>query len=145
MSGMTFENLPAGFPRVPLTDRRVAADAIDLLITAEDRAGGCLGVLVCDVQHRGRLPVVVSDVPHDGDSRGLANLLDLLLPMVAADGGSVLIGRGRPRGGVPNDLDRAWHQQAIDSCAAKGVALLGFHLATRDGVFPLPEPMVAAS
>ncbi|HET7398970.1 MAG TPA: hypothetical protein VFJ94_10655 [Intrasporangium sp.] len=142
---MTFEDLPSRPQDIPLTDARVAADVIDLIIGDQDRADGCVGVMVCDDQHRGIQPVVVSDVPHDADSSGLAQLLDLLLPLVASNGGSVLVGRGRPRGGVPNDLDRQWHQQAIDSCAAHGVRLLGFYLATRDGVFPLPEPLVAAS
>ncbi len=142
---MTFQDLPAGASEIPLTDKRVAADVIDLILGDQDRAHGCIGVMVCDEQDRGIQPVVVSDVPHDAGSGGLAQLLDLLLPLVAQRGGSVLIGRGRPRGGVPNDLDRQWHQQAIDSCAAHGVRLLGFYLATRDGVHPLPDPLAAAS
>ena len=51
----------------------------------------------------------------------------------------------RPRGGVPTDPDRAWDQPTITGGAAHDVPLLGFYLATRDGVFPLPEPLAAAS
>lgn len=145
MGSMTFEDLPADVKDVPLTDPHVAADVMDRIIDLESRAGGCLGVMVCDEEHRGVMPIVLSDVPHDADSSGLAQLLDLVLPLVVERGGSVVIGRGRPRGRVPNDVDRAWHQQAIDSCAAHGVPLLGFYLATREGVFPLPEPLVSAS
>lgn len=102
--------------------------------------------MVCDSHDRGIQPIVLTDVPDDADSSGLRQLLELLLPIVAEDGGSVLIGRGRRRGSAPTDLDREWHQQAIESCAADGgVRLLGFYLATRDGVFPLPEPLSAAS
>ena len=67
------------------------------------------------------------------------------LPLVAENDGAVLIGRGRPHGTAPNDTDRAWHQMAIDRCADHDVDLLGYYLATADGVFRLPEPLSAAS
>lgn len=141
---MTFRDLPTGIKDLPLTDPRLAADVIDLMIGDEARASGCIGVMVCDSQDRGIQPIVLTDVPDSADSGGLRQLLELLVPIVAEDGGSVLIGRGRRRGAAPTDLDREWHQQAIDSCAASGVRLLGFYLATRDGIFRLPEPMSAA-
>jgi hypothetical protein len=71
--------------------------------------------------------------------------LDLVLPLVGQANGSVIIGRGRPRGTRPTDSDRAWHEQAIHSCREHGVRLLGFHLATCDGVLALPEPLQHAS
>jgi hypothetical protein len=55
----------------------------------------------------------------------------------------VLLARGRRRGLVPTDVDREWHQLAIDACAAHHVPLLGFHLATPDGVEDLPGPLDA--
>ena len=142
---MTFEDLPQNVKDIPLTDRRLAADVIDLLISEEDRAGGCVGLMVCDEEHRGILPIVLSDVPHNADVDALTTLLDLILPLVVERGGSLLMGRGRPGGGVPTDVDRTWHQQTIDSCRAHGVPLLGFHVATRDGITALPEPLTAAS
>ena len=142
---MTFRDLPPDLRDRSLTDRRLAADVIDLIIGDEDRARGCVGVMLCDHLDRGVQPVVVGDVPEDATSDGLHQLLELLLPVVAEDGGSVLVGRGRRRGSAPDDLDREWHQQAIDSCAAAGVRLLGFHVATRDGVITMPEPLTAAS
>ena len=142
---MTFEDLPPHVNRIPLTDRRVAADVIDLIIGDADRASGCIGLMLCDSEHRGLTPVIVSDVPSDADTHGLARLLELVLPLVAETGGSVLLGRGRPRGTTPNDADRAWHQTAIDHCTGHGVDLLGFYLATGDGIVRLPEPLTAAS
>ena len=144
MFAMTFEDLPLNVKEIPLTDRRVAADVIDLLISEEDRASGCVGLMVCDEEHRGILPIVLSDVPHDADVDALANLLNLILPLVVERGGSLLMGRGRPGGGVPTDVDRSWHQQTIDSSRSHGVRLLGFHVATRDGITALPEPLTAA-
>jgi hypothetical protein len=145
MSGMTFEDLPNDVRNLPLTDHRVAADVIDLLIGDGDRRAGCVALMVCDEEHRGIMPIVLSDVPHDADLGALVTLLDLLLPLVVERGGSLLMGRGRPGCGVPTDVDRAWHQQTIESCRAHGVRLLGFHVATRDGVTALPEPLTAAS
>ncbi len=81
----------------------------------------------------------------DAEAGGFAQLLDMLLPLVAENDGAVLIGRGRPHGTAPNDTDRAWHQMAIDRCADHDVDLLGYYLATADGVFRLPEPLSAAS
>lgn len=150
MADMTFENRPDHIDDLHLTDlcltdQRLAADVIDRIVSDSDRADGYLGIVVCDEQGRGLQPIVLPDVPYDADAAALAILLDQLLPVVAGQHGSVLVGRGRPRSGVPNDLDRAWHQQTIDSCAAHRVSLLGFFLATRDGVFRLPEPLAAAS
>ena len=142
---MTFKDLPTGIKDIPLTDASLQADVIDLIVGDEVRASGCIGVMVCDDQHRGIQPVVISDVPDSADPSTLRQLLELLLPLVAEQGGSLLIGRGRRRGSAPTDLDREWHQQALDSCTAGEVRLLGFYLATRDGVFAMPEPLSAAS
>lgn len=144
MAGMTFEDLPPRASKIPLTDRRVAADVIDLIIGDTDRATGCLGLMICDRHHRGVQPLVLHDIPPVADSSELAQLLNLVLPLVRENDGSVLIGRGRPRGSVPDDVDRAWHQRAIDLCGEAGVSLLGFYVATADGVFRLPEPLTAA-
>lgn len=145
MAGMTFEDLPPRASEIPLTDRRVAADVIDLIIGDTDRATGCVGLMICDSEHRGVQPLVLHDIPADADASGLAQLLRLILPLVTDNGGSVLIGRGRPHGSAPDDVDRAWHQRAIDLCGEAGAPLLGFYLATADGVFRLPEPLSAAS
>ena len=51
-------------------------------------------------------------------------LLDLLLPVVGELRGGVLVGRGRRRGLLPSDLDRAWHQATIE--ALKDADLVGF-------------------
>ena len=142
---MTFNDLPPDIKDIPLSDPVLQADVIDLIVGDEARASGCVGIMVCDDHDRGLQPVVITDVPEDADSSGLRQLLDLLLPVVAEEGGSVLIGRGRRRGSVPTDLDRSWHQLAIECCAARGVRLLGFYLATRETIVALPEPLSAAS
>ena len=141
---MTFKDLPPDIRNLSLTDARLAGDVIDLIIGDDARSRGSIGLMLCDGQDRGIQPVVLADVPADAECTVLRQLLDLFLPAVAEEGGSVLVGRGRRGGGAPNDLDREWHQQAIDCCAASGVRLLGFHLATSEGVFALPGPLTAA-
>lgn len=142
---MTFKDLPRGVKDLPLTDATLQADVIDLVIGDEARASGCIGVMLCDSQDRGIQPVVVSDVPNEADSAGLRQFLDLVLPVLADESGSVLVGRGRGGARRATDSDRQWHQCAIDSCARHGVRLLGFYLATPAGVDQLPGPLSVAS
>ena len=145
MAGMTFEDLPENANEIPLTDPVVAGDVIDLIIGEADRAAGCLAVMVCDSEHRGVQPILVGDVPDDADPGGLVNLLRAVAPLLQESGGSVLIGRGRAHGSRATDADREWHEAAIATCRAAGLQLLGFHVATAEGVLRLPDPLQAAS
>lgn len=142
---MSFHHLPDDLRDRPLTDPRTAADVVDLLVGDDDRHHGCVGLMLCDEAGRLLQPVVVGDVPENASTDGLVSVLGLFLPSLAEGGGSVLVVRGRRRGTLPNDLDREWHQVALDCCAATGVRLIGFQLATRDGVFELPPALRAAS
>ena len=142
---MTFRDLPRDIKSIPLTDPALATDVIDLILGEEARAGGAIAFMLCDHQDRGLQPVVLTDVPDDADAEGMQQLLDHLLPIVAEAEGSVLIGRGRRRGLTPTDADRAWHQLAITACTAHGVRLLGYFLASADGIAAMPEPLTAAS
>ncbi len=145
MKCMSFEDLPRNVRDLPLNDPRLAGDVIDLIVTEESRHYGSLGIMICDAEDRGVQPILFSDKDERVDLDGVTQLLLLVLPLAAGVGGSVLLGRGRPRGLNPDDADRAWHQRAIDLCREHGVRLLGFHVATRDGVFTMPEPLTAAS
>ena len=145
MAGMTFEDLPPRASEIPLTNRRVAADVIDLIISDADRVTGCVALVICDAEDRGIQPVLLHDVPPDADSSGFAQLLNMLLPLVADNDGRSSSAAADRMAPLPNDVDRAWHQLAIDRCADHMVDLLGFYLATADGVFRLPEPLSAAS
>lgn len=145
MKGMTFADLPPNARELPLTDPRLAGDVIDLIVLEDARADGAFALMLCDDTDRGRQPVVLSDKDEAIGLETVTELLTMVLPLVARTNGSVLAGRGRPRGRVADDTDRAWHQRTAELCAEQGVRLLGFHVATRDGVFALPEPLTAAS
>jgi len=142
---MSYEDLPPDLRTIPLTDTTIQADVVDLILGVEERRNGALALMVCDEADRGVQPVVLSDVPPEAPPVDARNLLDLLLPMVGETEGSVLVARGRRRGVTPTDNDRAWHQETIDACARHRVRLLGFYLASPDGIEALPDPLSRAS
>lgn len=142
---MSYHDLPRDLLSVPLTDTELQGDVVDLVLGIEDRRSGALALMLCDEQDRGVQPVVLTDLPEGGAVEDLRHVLDLLLPLVGERQGAVLVGRGRRRGLLPTDVDRAWHQATIESCARHGVRLLGYHLASPDGVAALPAPLQEAS
>ncbi len=145
MRGMTYEDLPDDIGSVPLTDPTVQADLIDLILGIDERRNGAVGFMLCDDGDRGVQPVVISDLPEGAPAADFVRLLDLLLPMVGRSHGALLVARGRRRGVVPTDADRAWHQATIEACVRHGVRLLGFHLAAPHGIEALPDQLGAAS
>ncbi len=142
---MSYHDLPPDLPAIPLTDTTVQADVIDLILGIEERRSGALALMLCDEGDRGVQPIVLSDLPPEASAAEVRSLLDLLLPMVGETRGAILLGRGRRRGLLPTDNDRAWHQTTIEACARHRVRLLGFYLASPDGVEALPRPLSQAS
>ena len=146
---MAFTDLPKNIKQVPLTDPGVAGHVIDLIISEASRVKGCFGVMVCDDRARGLNPFVLQEVSRTSDLETVEQFLGMLLPLAAQVGATVLVGRGRAKGqgsGLrPDDVDREWHQRVVELCAEHDVRLLGFHVATSEGVFRLPEPFVKAS
>jgi len=142
---MTYQDLPDDIRTTPLTDPAVQADVVDLMVGIDERRAGAVGLMVCDDGDRGIQPIVVTDLPEGAGEDELLRLLDLVLPLVGEADGGLLVGRGRRRGLLPTDRDRRWHQATVDACSRHGVRLLGFHLASPEGVVPMPHPLEAAS
>ncbi len=141
---MTFHDLPSGrASELDLSDHTHAADVIDLITMESDRHLGCVTAMLCDADDRGVQPVSFNDIVPGTSSDAMVRLLDLVLPLLKEVGGSILMARGRPGPLRPNDEDRTWHEQAIERCRSEGVRLLGFHVATPDGVQRLPDPLEA--
>ncbi len=120
---MTFEDLPPRANEIPLTNRRVAADVIDLIISDANRAAGCVAVMICDSEHRGIQPIVLHDVPPDAEAGGFASCSTCCCRSCRERRWGPHR-RGRRHGTAPNDPDRSWHQMAIDRCSDHEVALL---------------------
>lgn len=139
---MSFEDLPKGRAReLQLTDHTHAADVIDLITLDEDRNLGCFTAMLCDKQDRGLQPLCLNRLGPGTPADEMADLLELVLPLVEQIGGSIVMARGRRGPLRPNDDDRVWHQRADELCRAHGVRLLGFHIATPQGVSRLPDPL----
>lgn len=135
---MTFQDLPKGWHSRPLTDTELAADVVDLVVRESDRASGCISLLLCDRTHRMLQPVTITDLDRDApDER--RELFDLLVGEFAGRLGGVVVAVGRPRGAVPDDEARAWHEAAIAACREYDVPLLGTYLATTHGVAEMPR------
>jgi hypothetical protein len=137
---MSFENLPKNWPTLPLTDPALADDVVDLVVSDEQRANRCIGVLICDDQHRLMVPISIG--PFEDDDNTEENWLattTAIAEVVKGVGRGAILARGRPSGQVC-DTDRAWHQRAIEAFAAHGLELIGAYLATHRGVWRLPDP-----
>lgn len=135
---MTFQDLPKGWHALPLSDTTIAADVVDLVVRESDRASGCISLLLCDRTHRMLQPVTITDLDREGPGER-RRLFDLLVGEFADRLGGVVVAVGRPRGAVPDDEARAWHEAAIASCADHDVPLLGTYLATAHGIAEMPR------
>jgi hypothetical protein len=142
MMDMSYEDLPKGRAReLRLSDHTHAADVIDLITLEADRDTGCFSAMLCDDQDRGVQPVCVKELSSDAPVEDLAVFLQMVLPLLAKSGGSILMAIGRRGPTRANDEDRECHQRAIELCQSHGVRLLGFHVATSQGVCRLPDPL----
>lgn len=135
---MTFQDLPKGWHSRPLTDTDLAGDVVDLVVRESDRASGCISLLLCDHTHRMLQPVTITDLDREVPEER-RRLFDLLVGEFADRLGGVVVAVGRPRGSVPDDEARAWHEAAIAACREHDVPLLGTYLATAHGVVEMPR------
>lgn len=151
---MSFENLTPAWTDQPLTNPGVAADVVDLVVSLGDRQRGTFAVVLCDPDDRYRATVLI-DLPSEFDqlSPGLdatevcATALKPIISAVdtAPDTG-VILALGRPGHADLPDLDNEWTKAATTICKAAEIRLLGFYIATKDGVHQShqPESMAAA-
>lgn len=118
--------------------RRV--DEIDRLVRREDRADGCLVLVVRDVDGEVRSPpLCIGEVSETADPARLVGFLGHLARTLRASGGTVVFVRGRPGPPFLTDADRRWHEAARAGLAGDGPELLrGAYLATPDVVRPFP-------
>lgn len=145
MAVMSFEDLtPGRASELDLSDHTHAADVIDLITMDEDRELGCFTAMLCNGENQGRQPLCLKELDAETPAGAMAELLELVLPILVHAGGSILLARGRPGPLRATDEDRAWHQRAIELCREHGVRLLGFHIATPQGVRRLPDPLQAS-
>jgi hypothetical protein len=49
---MGFEDLPRDWVDLPLDDRVLVTDVLDLVVSLQDRLDGALALLLCDARHQ---------------------------------------------------------------------------------------------
>lgn len=136
---MSFHDLPENWSALPLDTASLAADVADLVVGDQDRAGGCVGLILTGPDLRMAQPCIVNEVDDHVEPEEFAPFLEQLSRRVAEGGGAVVFVRGRPGSVLLTDADRRWHQVAIDSCRAGGATLLGAFLATSSTVRSFPQ------
>jgi hypothetical protein len=132
---MTFQDLPADWPSMALTDPRITDDVLDLMVSGHDRDRGAIILLLCDPADRLVQPFAVGQLD---DPQEAWTHREIIEPFAEAltkiePEGSILVAIARGRGLAITDDDRAWHQAAIDACRDSGVRLLGVHVVTHSG------------
>ncbi|TDW83968.1 hypothetical protein EV137_6771 [Kribbella pratensis] len=139
-TGMSFENLSATWADEPLTDPDATADAVDLMVSLGDRRRGTFTILICDPDDH-YLATVAIELPAtfslDSSAAQLCETaLHPIIPAVhTAPGTALVLVLGRPGPARMTGLDAQWARAAGTICAAAGIRLLGFYVATEDGIY----------
>lgn len=134
---MIFQDLPADWPTIPLTDPDHIADVLDIVVPIRDRMVGSLVMLFCDERRRPVQPVIINDV-------GAATPGDEHLPLqqIAAHfrGAlpelTVLCAIARPGRCDVTGEDRRW-ARVLERAFAGNLELLGIHVITPEGTGPI--------
>lgn len=135
---MGFEDLADDDLERPLTEPKLVANVLDLVISEADRHAGAMGVLMCDPDGRLVQPAVIGELePHPTEE----DRERLLSVFVAAMGGhgSLLLGIARRDGLSITAEDVAWSHTAARACSeSDGMRLLGVHVVTMTGSREVP-------
>ena len=139
---MSFEQLPTTWPDQPLTDPAFAANVVDLMVSIGDRHLGTLTVILChpDSRYRSTVTLKIPRFPAQTPFDLCRAILEPIMPSLQAiPDAPVILALGRRA--QPDHLDPEWAEAAAALCADAGVRLLGFYIATKDGVH---QPALAA-
>lgn len=139
---MSFDDLPDGWKDQPLTDPRLVADVLDLMVSDADRCAGGLAVLLCDEQGRLMQPGIISDLDYASSEAERAQMLGCFVTTMAEWFGSVVFALARTDGLSITADDESW-ARAVQIACRDEVRLLGFHLVTRDGSRLVPGTVAA--
>ena len=109
MHRMSFDDLPDNWPELPLTDQRLLADVLDLVVSEQSRRDGALYVLLCDEHARLMQPMAIDllEAPADPDARRqlMASVIDVTKHL--GEKGSYVVAIAR-RGGDTGALATHW-------------------------------------
>jgi hypothetical protein len=140
---VSFDDLPEGWKQRPLTDPRLVADVLDLIVSDADRCAGGLAVLLCDEQARLLQPGIISELDYDSSEAERSRMLGVFMTNMAPYFESALFALARADGLSITADDQRWARAVQRACSGE-VRLLGFHLVTRDGSRLVPGTITAA-
>lgn len=128
---MTFQDLPDNWDTLPLTDPRIATDAVDLFLGDKDRSLNTMLVLLCDDDLRPIQPVLVDGVQWRCSALARRQTLGFLphLPV-----GGVVLAISSPQL-IPLDVAQRWRRTVEAICDEGGPVLMHFFSAS-PGVLP---------
>lgn len=133
---MGFEDLPRDWVDLPLDDRALVTDVLDLVISLQDRLDGALALLLCDARHRLVQPCVIGDLdmlaPEDERRRTLRTIVEVM------GGQGSLVGAIARREGLSITTDDDTWARAVWRACAGGVELLGMYVVTMHGSREVP-------
>lgn len=137
--GMSFDQLPPTWPDHPLTDPTFAANVVDLMVSIGDRHLGTLTVILChpDNRYRSTVTMKLPRFPAHTPAELCRAVLEPIIPSLqtSPDAPVILVLGRRPYPpGADTHLDGDCAQVATALCEDAGVRLLGFYVATKDGV-----------
>lgn len=139
---MSFDDLPDGWTEQPLTDPRLVADVLDLVVSDADRRAGVLAVLFCDEQGRLVQPSIISDLDYASSEAERCRLFGNFVTHLTDYFDSILFALARADGLTITADDESWARAAQHACSGE-LRLLGFHLITRDGSRLVPGTVAA--
>lgn len=141
---MSLDDLPPNWPHLPLDTPGLAGDVADLVVSHVDRVAGCVALVLTGADLTMGQPAVIDHVDDSVSPDQLRPVLDHLCGLLVETGGAMVFVRGRDGSVRFTDVDRRWHQEAVDACHRARVPLLGAFLATPAAVRAFPEPLSAA-
>lgn len=142
---MDFQNLPADWPTIPLTDPDHIADVLDMFVARRDRMLGSLLILFCDEQRRPVQPIIINDIdagPPSGEHLHLARFVEHLVGL--KPDATVLCAVARPGRTQVTKTDQRW-ARSLEQAFAGRLELIGVHLVTLDGTVPIPRSVQDAA
>ncbi len=138
---MNFNDLPADWPRRSVTDPEIVDDFLDLAVSERDRHEGAICLMICHADGRLLQPCAITGDPAEPTPAERRQMLDNFAAGVDGIGGAgIVLATARRYGTVIDDVDRGWHQTALDVCRSAGIRLFGAYRVSLDGVTELPAP-----
>jgi len=138
---MAFTDLPDDWPDRPLTEPRLVADVLDLVVSDRDRREGALAVLLCDDEGRLVQPVVMNDLQPIVTEDDRCEALTVFTGALSSCR-SFLVAVARRDGLSITDDDHVW-ARAARRVGAGEVRLLGVHLVTATGSREVPHELAS--